>query len=325
MYLRILKKDLKRKKTMNVILLLFVILATMFAASSVNNIMSVINGLDNYFEKANLSDHFIINVDNNGDEIADMIAQKSSVKDFRREDQFFFDDKGVTRNGKKLVEQAGTFLALSIDNAQINYFNIDNEIITEVKEGTAYLTSILASKSNLEPGDRFDVKIGNTQLTFTYAGIAKDAFLGSEMMGNSRIIMNSSDYEKIAADEKASESNQAQIFYINGYDKKALASDLSDLPNVQFNKDQTLVRTSYIMNSIVAGLLLIVSICLLIVSFVTLRFTISFTINEDFREIGARTEKQFRPRPVSCEIFRHRSHRCSYRICTQPSFRKYAP
>ena len=60
MYLRILKKDLKRKKTMNVILLLFVILATMFAASSVNNIMSVINGLDNYFEKANLSDHFII-------------------------------------------------------------------------------------------------------------------------------------------------------------------------------------------------------------------------------------------------------------------------
>lgn len=286
MYLRILKRDLKRKKTMNVILLMFVILATMFAASSVNNIMSVINGLDNYFEKANLSDHFIINVSDNGDEIADMIAQKSSVKDFRREDQFFFDDKGVTRNGKKLIEQSSTFLALSIDNAQINYFNSDNEIITEVKEGTAYFTSTLASSSNLEIGDKFDVKIGNTQLTFSYAGIAKDAFLGSEMMGNSRILMNSSDYAKIAADEKASENNQAQIFYINGYDKKALASDLSDLPNVQFNKDQTLVRTSYIMNSIVAGLLLIVSICLLIVSFVTLRFTISFTINEDFREIG---------------------------------------
>ena len=179
-----------------------------------------------------------------------MIAQKSSVKDFRREDQLFFDDKGVTRNGKKLIEQSSTFLALSVDNAQINYFNSDNEIITEVKEGTAYFTSTLASKSNLEIGDKFDVKIGNTQLTFSYAGIAKDAFLGSEMMGNSRILMNRSDYAKIAADEKASENNQAQIFYINGYDKKALASDLSDLPNVQFNKDQTLVRTSYIMNSI---------------------------------------------------------------------------
>ena len=36
MYLRILKKDLKRKKTMNVILLIFVILAATFIASSAN-------------------------------------------------------------------------------------------------------------------------------------------------------------------------------------------------------------------------------------------------------------------------------------------------
>ena len=45
---------------MNIILLLFVILATMFASSSVNNIITVMGGLDNYFEKANVSDHFII-------------------------------------------------------------------------------------------------------------------------------------------------------------------------------------------------------------------------------------------------------------------------
>jgi putative ABC transport system permease protein len=40
------------------------------------------------------------------------------------------------------------------------------------------------------------------------------------------------------------------------------------------------------MNSLVAALLLIVSVCLILVSFVVLRFTISFTINEEFREIG---------------------------------------
>lgn len=34
MYLRILKKDLKRKKTMNCILLLFVILSAMFSAKN---------------------------------------------------------------------------------------------------------------------------------------------------------------------------------------------------------------------------------------------------------------------------------------------------
>lgn len=286
MYLRMLKKDLKRKKTMNIILLLFVILATMFASSSVNNISTVINGLDNYFEKADLSDHFVINTSNNGDEINDLIAKKSSVKDFRREDQLFFDDKCLTRNGKKLAEQSGILLALSIDNAKINYFDKNNEVITEVKEGTAYLTGLILSKIDLEIGEKISLKIGDTEQTFSYAGIAKDAFLGSDMMGNSRIIINNKDYEKFTADEKAVENNSAQIFYINGYDQKELASDLSDLPNVPFNKDINLIRTSYIMNSVVAGLLLIVSICLILVSFVTLRFTISFTINEDFREIG---------------------------------------
>ena len=48
MYLRILKKDLKRKKTMNIILLMFIILASTFMAVSANNILTVISGTDYY-------------------------------------------------------------------------------------------------------------------------------------------------------------------------------------------------------------------------------------------------------------------------------------
>ena len=58
MYLSILKKDLKRKKTMNVILLIFVILAATFIASSANNLITVNGALDNFFEKANTPDYW---------------------------------------------------------------------------------------------------------------------------------------------------------------------------------------------------------------------------------------------------------------------------
>lgn len=54
MYFNILKKDLKRKKTMNIILLLFIILATTFVSSSVNNMIAVTTALDSYFEKAGM-------------------------------------------------------------------------------------------------------------------------------------------------------------------------------------------------------------------------------------------------------------------------------
>ena len=286
MYMRILKKDLKRKKTMNTILLLFVILATMFAASSVNNIITVINGLDNYFEKANMSDQLVLNLNNNGDELEEVISKKSGVKDFRREDLLQFNDNCLTQNEKKLAEISRVLFALSIDNAKINYFNKDNEVIREVKEGSAYLAGSIIKKTDLDIGEKFNLKIGDTELTLTYAGIAKDAFLGSDMMGNTRVILNDNDYEKFTADPKAAKGHIAQAFYINGYDKKELASELSDLQNITLNMDVDTIKTAYIMNSIIAGLLLIVGICLILISFVVLSFTIKFTLNEEFREIG---------------------------------------
>ena len=60
MFLNILKKDLKRKKTMNVILLVFIILATMFISSSVNNIISVTTALDDYLDMADAPDYLMI-------------------------------------------------------------------------------------------------------------------------------------------------------------------------------------------------------------------------------------------------------------------------
>ena len=59
MYFRLLKNELKRKKTMNIVLLLFVILAAMFAASSVSNIITVTNGLDYFFDKAGMTDYYL--------------------------------------------------------------------------------------------------------------------------------------------------------------------------------------------------------------------------------------------------------------------------
>ena len=48
MLFRMLKKDLKRKKVMNAILLCFILLATMFVASGISNVVSVMNGTDSY-------------------------------------------------------------------------------------------------------------------------------------------------------------------------------------------------------------------------------------------------------------------------------------
>ena len=62
MFFKILKKDLKRSKTMNIILFLFIILATTFVASGLNNVISVISGMDYFLEQAvgEYDDFFIL-------------------------------------------------------------------------------------------------------------------------------------------------------------------------------------------------------------------------------------------------------------------------
>ena len=62
MYRHILARDLRRKKTMNLIMLLFIVIASMFIASSLSIIIPVTTGLDTYFDKANLKDYFIVTI-----------------------------------------------------------------------------------------------------------------------------------------------------------------------------------------------------------------------------------------------------------------------
>ena len=57
MFLRIFKKDIKRKKTMNIIMLVFIILASMFVASGLNNVITIANGTNYFFDQAGLGDY----------------------------------------------------------------------------------------------------------------------------------------------------------------------------------------------------------------------------------------------------------------------------
>ncbi len=46
------------------------------------------------------------------------------------------------------------------------------------------------------------------------------------------------------------------------------------------------IKRMYIMDMLIAAVVLIVSICLILISMVILHFTINFTMSEEFREIG---------------------------------------
>lgn len=287
MFWRILKKDLKRKKTMNIILLLFVVLCSMFAAASVNNIIAVVGGLDYYFEKAELGDYFIIERSTGGeDTISKILKHSENVSGYRTYNVVNASCDDLKTDSGKLMEFSNIALICDINNTKQNFFGMDNKVITNVEKGKVYITGSVPKREGVKIGERFYVELGDTKLPLEVAGFAKDALLGSEMMGNPRLLINSADFETLTADETIHTYSCGHVYDIDTDNAAALESELNEQNGMLFSGDRDLIKMTYIMNMLVAAIILVVSAGLLIVSFVVLRFTIRFTIAEEFREIG---------------------------------------
>lgn len=85
MYRNILKKDIKRKKTMNIILLLFTILATVFVASGISNVINVVNGTEYFLDKAGIGDYVVITQDKNSN-VKEIIEKSEDIESYRSDE-----------------------------------------------------------------------------------------------------------------------------------------------------------------------------------------------------------------------------------------------
>ncbi len=287
MYLNILKKDLKRKKTMNVILLVFIILATMFVASGLNNVFTVMNGTDYYLDKAEIGDFVVITMGDDSTGYADDILDEADcIKSYKIENCIFGSQDSVSHVDGSEVETKNTALFQSISDAKLNFFDTANEHVTDVQPGEVKIAGKFIENNNFRVGDYISIKLGDVQMDLKIAGKVKDAFLGSDFMGNTRFLLNQSDYDKFLADEMINAHYQGEVIYIETDDVTATISAIADIPGIAFSGARNTLKMCYVMEMIVAFVVLILSVCLIIVSFVVLRFSIGFTIAEEYREIG---------------------------------------
>lgn len=286
MFLRILKKDLKRKKTMNIILLLFIILASTFISSSVNNLVTITSALDNYFEKAKLGDYLIIyrEGEENNRKIQDFLKSRDYLESYTCDEARGFSKENIVLESGEKVEIKATGALSSYNIKQQKFFDSKNNKIDNMKEGEIYTSLSFLENNNLESGDVFYLQDGNYKKKFTIVGNTKDAFLGSSMMGMERMIVSEADFKEIR------ENTHLQKQYFNSVktdDVERLDKEFADQGYmIIFSGGIAVISMAYIMDMVIAGVLLIVSICLILISLLILRFTIIFTLNEEFREIG---------------------------------------
>ena len=290
MYLRILKKDLKRKRAMNVILLVFIILASMFMSSGVSNIITVTTALDSYFEMADVPDYWAMSENKSSDkDICRTLENASAIDEFRIEEFVRMSQSNITRVGEPLDDSnVNQILVLQSDRDMgMNYFLDDESILKSVPKGEIYVARYIEENMGLKVGDKIIVEIEGVSREFTFAGSFRDAVCGTELIGIKRFIINGKEFDEYMSGETIKNVYGGKCLYIHTANLDKTLSQIADISDsFTFAGDTDMLGKAYIFDMIITGLILVVSLILIIISFAVLRFTIAFTLSEEFREIG---------------------------------------
>lgn len=290
MFWQILKKDIMKRKGVNAILFLFITMSTIFLSSSINNIMVISSGLEYYMDYANVPDlNVILNSEVDKNEIDEWLSQeqeKGMVDDFDFNHFVEISNKHITiqRNGKEeVLDNKGASLYLA--TMDVEYCKVFDEFkeVPQLSRGEIALSLNMMNNANLKIGDVLVISNQNVTKEFTITEAVKDASFGNDMVGMSRLIINEEDFK-----EYEDSNTRLGVYYITTSDVTGLSKALNNQGFEGVLNDITIdtYKLVYSFDMIVAGLLILIGICLILIALLVLRFTIVFSIEEQFQEIG---------------------------------------
>ena len=235
-----------------------------------------------------MSDYFVATMDKAEDvPIAEILEEISEIDSYGIEHILYMNPENLIYEGKRLESMKNTSVLQALEDAKLNYFDSNNQMIESIEPGQIYISGKCIRKNDMKTGDKLKIQFGEVSVTFEIVGSFKDAVLGSDMMGMTRFIISESNFEKFVSDEAIASMYGGSLCYINTSDTAAVEKELSERDNsIIFLGNIDTIKLTYIMDMVVAGVLLVVSVCLILIAFVVLRFSSAFTLTEEYREIG---------------------------------------
>lgn len=293
MWFEILKKDLTKQKSVNIILFLFITLSTVFLASSVSNICVVMNGLKTYMDYANVSDVAVmLGGEAENEAFETWIGSRGEITEYGFEQlcQIKADDVIPIKAGEGIgqagpFETAGVILYMGYTGGRYAkpLDGEGNDLI--LNPGETALPPGLMERNGLQIGDTLQVKMADETFTYQIAVQCKDIMFGNEMSGMGRLVFCREDYDKMTAD---SANVTVGVYGINTSEPQKTIESLNSqgFETVANTVDSSIYPLLYVFDMIVAALLIVIGICLILISLMILRFSLSFTMEENYREIG---------------------------------------
>ncbi|WP_019911118.1 ABC transporter permease [Paenibacillus sp. HW567] len=297
MFWKILKKDLKRKKAMNIVLLVFILLASMLVASSTNLMYSTSTAINSFINQSRVADlnAIMTNTDENNQGVAAWAESQKAIDTTYSQLQIGVLSKDITVPKGRKNFSGNTGLVLSTIPEDVNLVFGEDDAEFTLQRGELALPISLMNATGLELGDPLTVHLEGTDTTFKVARFFKDAYMGSDMMGLKRILLSEQDFTALQQVVPVESMTKLWSFNTVPGVQGGLTSAFSKQDfTVNFVIDKNLVAMSFMTDRILSAMLFVISLFLIFIAFLTLHFTIVSTLQDDYKEIGVMKAIGFR-------------------------------
>lgn len=287
---RMLRKDFLRKKLITIVVFAFIFLSALLVASGTNLIVELSNSLNALFTRAN-TPHFVQMHAGPLDqaEIDSWAAANDMVADQQTVEMITMDGSNLYLGESQNPEENSIMdISFVTQNEGFDFLlDLDNNII-QLSPGEIAVPVYYSQQRDLAIGDKVRVNTGAEDMVFAITAFSRDSQMNPAIASSKRFLIHEQDYANLR--EYIDETEYLVEFLLvddSQISTFASAYQASDLPKTGPAVDQGLFRIlNTLSDGLVAGVVILMSLLLIVIAILSLRFTLLATIEEDTREIG---------------------------------------
>ncbi|KPI52063.1 ABC transporter permease [Clostridioides difficile] len=287
---RILLKDLTRNKVVTITLFIFILLASMLVSSSINIIVELTDSMTSLFQKSH-TPHYVQMYSGKlqQKEIDKFSAKTPYIKKQQTSELLNVNGANIFL-GNKVENQANSVLENSFtkQNDKFDFLlGMDNQIM-QIKDGEIGVPVYYMKQSNLKIGDTIKIINGNFFMEFTIKDFIRDSQMNPSLVTSKRFLISDNDWNMLKSN--IGESEYLIEFILDDINKISEFETLyqsTKLPQTGTSVTYSIYKLlNSLSDGIVITIIILISILLITISILCLRFTLITTIEEDYREIG---------------------------------------
>lgn len=289
----IMKRELKKHKWINGVLVFFIMISTCLISAGVLIVMQLFNSINNLYDIAK-PPHFLQmhTGEIQEEQIENFAASNDNVVDWQIIDMMNLDGSTiwVTKPDGKSYSLSDCMIGLGFITEPEKYdmlLNTENQPVN-LQEGEIGVPIMLLDSYDIDIGDKITLSDGQFSQTFNVTTFLRDAQMNSTLCSSTRFLLNDNDFQKV-------NSAMGEIEYLIEFyfDDASYANDFQTLYENSHMPCEGQAIT-YTLLKLVSGLpdlitvviLILVSVLLTLIAGLCLRFTILAVLEEDVKEIG---------------------------------------